>query len=303
MQEITIYNKNNEPLTELAQWDKNIQLQIREKEIDAAYKVHFFNCNSKEAMVMESTYEDGTLTVPVPNDILMEPHPITGYVWMEKNSEEKSVFCFRIIVRKRLKPANYVYSDQKEYITFENVLAEAKEYAGYAEGYAEEAKSSKTDAGDFAKQAESYAQRVDQMTQRAFESEANAERSANLANAQAACAATSASTADKKAKEAKKSAAKAESFAHGNTGTRENEDDDNAKYYCEQSRNNSNISKEYLTKVEQAGADAVDAIQDALNRNAPSFQVDLSTGCLLYEGGRFVFQVNNAGHLEWGLAL
>ena len=74
-------------------------------------------------------------------------------------------------------------------------------------------------------------------------------------------------------------------------------------YYYEQTKNNSNISKEYLTKVEQAGAAAVDAVKNALDIDAPNFSVDLSTGHLTYEGGRFMFQVNNTGHLEWRLSV
>ena len=57
----------------------------------------------------------------------------------------------------------------------------------------------------------------------------------------------------------------------------------------------------YLGKVEQAGDNAVDKIQEALDMNEPKFQINLSTGHLMYEGGRFIFNVNNICHLEWGL--
>lgn len=86
--------------------------------------------------------------------------------------------------------------------------------------------------------------------------------------------------------------------------------EENAKYSeesaaesAENSKNSSDISKLYLTKVEEAGNEAVNKIKDALDMDAPEFQMDLSTGHLMYNGGRFVFQVNSNGHLEWGLAV
>ena len=286
MQEITIYNKNGEPLTELGQWDKNVLIQICEKDIDDAYNVHFINCNSKEAMVVKSTYQDGTLYAAVPNDILTEPHPITGYIWTgddtKADEEHKSIYCFRIVVRKRPKPANYVYSDQKEYLTFDTVLEEAL-------GYADSAKKSKNNARESEEKAEQYKN--------------NAEKSEEESSRLALEADTSARNAAESEANSHKYATSAISYAVGGSGTRTNEDADNARYYCEQSQNNSSISKEYLTKVEQAGAAAVDAVKNALDIDAPNFSVDLSTGHLTYEGGRFMFQVNNTGHLEWRLSV
>lgn len=94
------------------------------------------------------------------------------------------------------------------------------------------------------------------------------------------------------------------SYAVGTNGqVRPNDAEDNAKKYSEKSESNANTAKEYLTKVEKAGEDAVQAVKDALDIDAPDFLVDLSTGHLMYSGGRFVFNVNNNGHLEWGLAV
>ncbi len=76
-----------------------------------------------------------------------------------------------------------------------------------------------------------------------------------------------------------------------------------AKGYSDNAKSSADTSKEYLTKVEKAGDDAVKEIQNALDVDAPSFVMDLSTGHLMYSGSRFVFNVNNNGHLEWGLAV
>lgn len=95
-----------------------------------------------------------------------------------------------------------------------------------------------------------------------------------------------------------------ESFAHGKVGVREGEDTDNSEYYSKQSKQSSEISKEYLTKVEQAGDEAVEKINQALDMDVPEFMVDITTGNLLYEGGRFVFSVNRSnGNLEWEVAV
>lgn len=312
MQEITIYNKNGEPLTELAQWDKNIQIQICEKDIDDAYNVHFINCNSKEAMVVKSTYQDGTLCTVVPNDILTEPHPITGYVWAgndtKTDEEHKSTYCFRIMVRKRPKPANYVYSDQKEYITFETVLEEASAHATAAESFTHGRTESREgedndNAEYYCTQSQESASTAQKSMNSANESASYAQEQALRAESSANAVATLSAAAENNAASAEKSATEAESFAHGLSGARENENTDNAMYYYEQAKNNGNISKEYLTKVEKAGADAIGAIKSALDIDAPSFSVDLSTGHLTYEGGRFMFQVNKTGHLEWGLTV
>ena len=44
----------------------------------------------------------------------------------------------------------------------------------------------------------------------------------------------------------------------------------------------------------------VTQINDALEANTPNFSVDLTTGHLMWQGGRFNFQVDNStGHLGW----
>ncbi len=94
------------------------------------------------------------------------------------------------------------------------------------------------------------------------------------------------------------------SYAVGTGGQlRPNDAEDNAKKYSEKAQSNADTAKEYLVKVEKAGEDAVQAVKDALDIDAPNFIVDLSTGHLMYNGGRFVFNVNINGHLEWGLAI
>lgn len=115
---------------------------------------------------------------------------------------------------------------------------------------------------------------------------------------------SSATASATSASESENSAIKAESYAVGGTATRLGEDTDNSKYYSEQSKASSETSKAYLDKVEQAGNEAVEKINNAVDVNTPKFTVDLSTGRLMYESTRFVFDVNETtGHLEWGLTV
>lgn len=406
MQEITVYDIDDNALVDLVQWDSNVKIFVKEDGIDAAYNVHFFNCKSTDAMVMESAYSNGILSTVIPNDLLMDSHPITGYIYVEKNDEHKSVYCFRLVVRKRPKPSNYIYVDQKEYITFDKILQEAQKYANESKGYSEKAKESETNASTYANTASqkateasssAIAAKASETASKESEtnaaasmdaakiSENNAAKSAENADASKAAAkesqdaaatseqnakvsetaskksednaalsaenaneskeaaktseseaaksaveakksqdaakisednaaiseknafdkadeaSTSATTATAKATEASDSATLAKSWAEGGTGARDGEDTNNAKYHSEQSKNSSELSKSYLEKVEQAGNEAVDKIQNALDVSAPNFIVDLSTGHLMYSGERFAFLVNKAGHLEWGL--
>lgn len=114
----------------------------------------------------------------------------------------------------------------------------------------------------------------------------------------------SASLAAQSAGESKQSANLSKSYAVGTEGqVRPDDETDNAKAYSKKSKESADVAAEYLTKVEKAGEDAIDAIQNALDIDAPNFVLDLTTGHLMYSGVRFVFNVNNSGHLEWGLAV
>ena len=106
------------------------------------------------------------------------------------------------------------------------------------------------------------------------------------------------------ASNAETSATQAQSYAVGGTGTRDNENTDNAKYYKEQAQSVGNAVPTYLSQISAAGESQLSRIQNALDDATVNFQVDLSTGHLNYTGcSSFVFDVNETnGHLEWRLA-
>ena len=64
--------------------------------------------------------------------------------------------------------------------------------------------------------------------------------------------------------------------------------------------NSKDLAAQSLSDVETARDNALTQINDALEANTPNFSVDLTTGHLMWQGGRFNFQVDNStGHLGW----
>ena len=99
---------------------------------------------------------------------------------------------------------------------------------------------------------------------------------------------------------ATESASKSESYAVGGTGTRDNENTDNAKYYSEQAKAIRDSVPTYLSQIDATADEAIAKVNDALSSSTPTFQIDLTTGHLMYTGNRFNFQVNqDNGHLQW----
>ena len=119
----------------------------------------------------------------------------------------------------------------------------AVQKAGEAGEYAESAEYSKNTASQKAEDAGASAEAAAHSESNAMASQNAAEKSAEDAGASAETAmqkageaSQGASTAVQKAGEAADYATEAESWAHGETGTRENENVDNSRYYYEQAK-------------------------------------------------------------------
>lgn len=165
-----------------------------------------------------------------------------------------------------------------------------------------------------AEKAQKAAETAQEKSETAQEASENAQKKSETARASAEAAQAvaeektkasqaAAEEAVQSAENAKLGAKLAQSYAVGGSGVREGEDEDNAKKYSEKAKSSADTSKEYLTKVEKAGEDALQVINDAINADVPNFIVDLSTGHLMYEGGRFNFEVDSNGHLLWRIAV
>lgn len=310
MQEILVYDSDGASLSSLVQWDFDIYIYMNHPNIEEAHPVHFFNQTMDEAYVVDtSVYENEFLKVKIPNDLLTHAHPIIGYVNVQKNTQKRSLYGFKINVRKKPKPSDLVYKESNDYICITKVLEECRNFAAAASKSAD-------DASDFALKAQSYTEgdtglRPGEDTDSARYYYEQSLIKANMANTSAINAKTSENIASEKANNASKSEENAkryyllsESYCHGTDNViRDDDSTDNSEEYCRKAKNNCDMSKAYLEKVEQAGNEAVEKINEALNMNTPSFQVDLSTGHLMYQGGRFLFRVNNSGRLEWEVTI
>ena len=155
------------------------------------------------------------------------------------------------------------------------------------------AKASATKAKASEEQSAINATASDNSQREALQSVANAK----TAEANALSHANDAKTAKDSASDYAKLA---QSYANGSSGTRTNEETDNAKYYSNQAKSVSNSIPTYIKQIENAGDSQISRINEALTNASVNFTVDLTTGHLMYEGtNKLNFSVNNNGHLEW----
>lgn len=106
------------------QWDLNRRLAIRGLDYDSAPAIHFSNKMSTEALVVQSTIEDGVIYCDVPNILLQEPYDIIGYVCSCVDQELTTYETIRIPVITRVKPADYAYEDNVEILTYYALMSE-----------------------------------------------------------------------------------------------------------------------------------------------------------------------------------
>lgn len=179
----------------------------------------------------------------------------------------------------------------------------ALEYSNDSKQYAEDSKSYSNDSEQYSINSSNYA---DQSLEYANDSKSSSELSEQMATNSSNYADQSleyAEYSEQKSVDSANSALLSKSYANGDTGIRENENNDNAKFYAEQASNSNRSASVYLTKVEEAGNQALEAINNALSMNIPIFNFEPSNGHLYYEGGRFQWLLDDDGHLYWEVVL
>lgn len=190
MKRINAYDLNNELVTLLIQWDKGVYLYFNDNVFDNNYAVHFFNDNMDEAMVMESSLDSkGILSVKIPDEILTYGKPIIGYICTLNDNEYRNAYRFRILVRKRPKPSNYIHTENEDYIILdsklkeiENSVIQAKEYSENAKTSEDNAKISEENAKVSEENVQTNADRTEEYVNKAKEYMESANDSANNAN-------------------------------------------------------------------------------------------------------------------------
>ena len=218
-------------------------------------------------------------------------------------------------------------SETNKVTTDENVI-KATEQATIATNKATESDNSAQEAAKSETNAKTSADLASLSATNASTSETNASSSATKAKASEEQSAINATASDNSQREALQSVSNArtaeantlshaneakmakdsasdyaklaQSYANGSSGTRTNEETDNAKYYSDQAKSVSNSIPTYIKQIENAGDSQVSRINEALTNASVNFIVDIATGHLMYEGtNKLNFSVNNNGHLEW----
>lgn len=266
MQEIVVYDSQGNSLTSLVQWDSDVCVYIKVDEIESAYRVHFFNNTLEESLVVDSTYSSGILKAKIPNLLLTQPLIIFGYVSVVKDGETKSLYGFKINVRKKPMPSNYIYVDTKDWVDAEAILQECADYASSSSTSATNAKTSETNAANSASASSISASNAKISEQAAATSATNAKTSENNAKTSEGNALNSANTALQSANEANLSAQNA-STSESNAAESE--------FKSKQSENAAKTSETNAAKSEENAAYSA-ASANISEENAASLSLSAS---------------------------
>lgn len=154
MQEILVYDENENLLDHLAQWDYGITIKIKKSDVEAdtVDHINYFNAKTKYAYVVETESDGNYYTAIVPNAILREPYPVWGYITDqimdgEEVKQERALYMFRITIKKQPQPSDKVYENTQDYIYLTDALQECIECAASAELSADRAEQAAAQSG------------------------------------------------------------------------------------------------------------------------------------------------------------
>ncbi len=142
-----------------------------------------------------------------------------------------------------------------------------------------------------------------------FESDlAHFEEWKDTAETSASSASMSAANANTKSNLARQYASDAEAWAVGERNGQpvvspDETYENNAEWYAERAQGSADTASALLEDIRDATDNALAEINEAVDTASPTFNVSLDDGHLYYEGGRFSFVVNSAGHLMWELTV
>lgn len=126
MFDVTCIDKYGNTVTNLTQWDMNQTLYIEDHGFSTPPQFHFCNKNSEKALVVQSVDKDGVLEVVVPNILLIEPHTITAYVYLNEGDSSRTVEYVQIPVRQRPQPDSFEYEDNVVLIDVQELANEIR---------------------------------------------------------------------------------------------------------------------------------------------------------------------------------
>ena len=111
------FNAYNSYVTDsLYQWDINRDLAISGLNLSVAPEIHFANDNMEKAIVRQSTIENGSIKVRIPNSLLQAPLAIKVYIGVYEDDTFKVIESIEIPVIPKARPLDYTIEDSDEEI-------------------------------------------------------------------------------------------------------------------------------------------------------------------------------------------
>lgn len=129
--DVICLDKYGNTIRSLAQWDLGQTLYIYNTNYSPTPMFHYSNQNTEKALVVQAEYHDGVLQCVVPNQLMIEPYPITCYIYIPDGERNGTVVgMFKIPVRPRPEPNEFEYEDNIDIINI-RVLAQELEEAEF----------------------------------------------------------------------------------------------------------------------------------------------------------------------------
>lgn len=105
----------------LYQYDKGQMLVLNDLDYEVSPEVHFATSSSKEALVVQGSFSNGTLKVRIPDALLWEAKKIIVYLYINEGEAGETIKSIDINVRPRKRPADYVSNDGVYIVSLKSV--------------------------------------------------------------------------------------------------------------------------------------------------------------------------------------
>ena len=122
MHNITCFDEFGNVLYSFTQWDLNQKIYIEDLDFASIPSFHFQNKNTIRALVVTGQREsNGMISFLVPNHLLIQPYPVSIYIYVSEGASSKVVDSIQIPVRERQQPNDFIFQDNMEFIALEEV--------------------------------------------------------------------------------------------------------------------------------------------------------------------------------------
>lgn len=123
MLEVHFSNYNTYSTDCLTQWDLNQVLNISGLTLSSAPTILFTNSVKTSAEPVSANISGGVITCEIPNGLLTDHYPITAYIRVNSGSSYTTVAKVKIPVEKATKPEDYIYLENIQVLTYEDIIS------------------------------------------------------------------------------------------------------------------------------------------------------------------------------------